>query len=72
MVFDQYLSIQATFLKSENGIWKLSKKAIERLSSFLEISKFQPRKVQKILLFGFFGFKFEKFQNWIQVIDSIF
>ena len=54
MVFDQYLSIQATFLKSENGIWKLSKKAIERLNSFLEISKFQPRKVQKTWLLGVF------------------
>ena len=54
MVFDQYLLIQATFLKSENGIWKLLKNAIDDLNLVLEIFKFQPQKMKKTWFLGVF------------------
>jgi len=54
MVFPRYLLIQATFSKSENGIWKLSKNAIEPLNLILKILKFQPQKMQKTWFLGIF------------------
>ena len=54
MVFDQYLLIQATFLKSENGIWKLLKNAIDHLNSVLKIFKFKPQKMKKTWFLGVF------------------
>ena len=63
MVFPRYLLIQATFLKSENGIWKLSKKPIEHLNSILNIFLFQPKKMQKTWFLGVFHMFIAIFQH---------
>ena len=63
MVFPRYLLIQATFLKSENGIWKLLKNAIEPLNLVLKIFKFQPQKMQKTWFLGVFHMFFAIFQH---------
>ena len=63
MIFPRYLLIQATFSKSENGIWKLSKNAIEPLNLVLKFFKFQPQKMQKTWFLGVFHMFFAIFQH---------
>ena len=50
------------FFKSENGIRKVFKNAIEPLNLILEIFKFQPRKMPKTCFLGVFHMFYVIFQ----------